>query len=161
MVKFIVDRTLGKLVKELRMLGYDARYFEEEDFHRLLHLAREEGRIILTRNTKLSKRRPKDRILTLAENNPLRQLEEVIQKVPLPLDGELFFTRCLVCNDPLDAISRQEAEGHVPEFIFHQQTTFYRCPHCRRIYWKGSHLKGMIEKVERLRRITSPPQTQG
>lgn len=153
-MKFIADRTLGKLVKKLRMLGYDTLYFQGDDFHRLLHLAREEERILLTRNRKLAIRRPRDRILTIMEDLPARQLEEVIQKAPLRLDENLLFSRCLVCNDPLKEISRQEAEGKVPDFIFTQQKDFYRCPNCKRIYWPGTHLRNMVQKVKDLQKIS-------
>ncbi len=151
-MKFIVDRTLGKLAKGLRMLGYDTLYYRSEDVHQLLHLAREENRVILTRNTKLAKRRPNDRIITLTEDNPSRQLEEVAQKAPLSLDDEMLFNRCLLCNEPLIEIPRKEAEGKVPDFIFNQQKDFHRCPKCQRIYWQGSHLDNMAKKVENLRR---------
>ncbi|MDP2972697.1 MAG: Mut7-C RNAse domain-containing protein, partial [Deltaproteobacteria bacterium] len=39
-MKFIADRTLGKLAKGLRMLGYDTLYYRGEDIHQLIHLAR-------------------------------------------------------------------------------------------------------------------------
>ncbi len=152
-MKFIVDRTLGKLAKGLRMLGYDTLYYRSEDLHLLLHLAREENRVILTRDTKLAKRRPNDRIITIIEDIPSRQLEEVTQKAPLSLDEEIFFSRCLLCNELLDEIPRKEAEGKVPDFIFNQQKDFHRCPKCQRIYWQGSHLDHMIKKVEELQRM--------
>jgi hypothetical protein len=151
-MKFLADRTLGKLAKGLRMLGYDTLYYREEDIHQLIHLARQEDRIILTRNTKLALRRPKDRIITITEDHPSRQLKEVVQKGTLSLGEEKPYTRCLLCNDTINAIPREEAEGKVPDFIFSQQRDFYRCPKCRRIYWQGSHLNNMAKKVEELRR---------
>ncbi len=32
MMKFLVDAMLGKLAKELRMLGYDTAYYRGKDF---------------------------------------------------------------------------------------------------------------------------------
>ena len=57
-MKFLADRMLGKLVKELRMLGYDTVYYRGEGTYPLIKLAREEGRVILTRSTKLIPKRP-------------------------------------------------------------------------------------------------------
>ena len=151
-MKFIADRMLGKLAKGLRMLGYDTLFYRGEDIHQLIHLARQEERILVTRDTKLAFRRPKDRIITITEDHPSRQLKEVVQKGTLSLDEKKLYTRCLLCNDPIDAISREEAEGKVPDFIFSQQRDFYRCPKCGRIYWQGSHLENMAQKVEDLRR---------
>ena len=53
-MKFVVDRMLGKLAKGLRMLGYDTIYYRGEDVGPLIQLARQEDRVILTRNTKLT-----------------------------------------------------------------------------------------------------------
>ncbi len=85
-MKFIVDRMLGKLAKQLRMLGYDTLYYRGEDVYPLIRLGRQEGRVILTRNTKLIPRRPEDVILRITEDEPLLQLKELIQKGNIEMD---------------------------------------------------------------------------
>ena len=149
-MKFIVDRMLGKLAKELRLLGYDTIYYRGDDAHQLIQLARQEGRIILTRNTKLFPKRPEDQIVTVKEDKPPLQVKELIQKGSISLDKEKFFSRCLLCNALLDQIPREEAEGNVPDFIFHQQKEFFRCPQCQRIYWQGSHQENMQKRIKEL-----------
>jgi uncharacterized protein with PIN domain len=153
-MKFLVDRMLGKLARELRMLGYDAIYYRGEDAHQLIHLARQEERIILTRNTKLIPKKLEDRISTVTEDKPLLQLRELIQKGLISPDEENLFSRCLLCNALLDEIPREEAEGKVPDFILYEQKEFFRCPQCRRIYWQGTHQKNMQRRVEELRTNT-------
>ena len=148
-MKFLVDRMLGKLAKWLRMLGYDTLYYQGEDLHQLIHLARQEGRVILTRNTKLIPKRQEDRILRVREDDPTLQLRDLILKGYISLDEKLF-SRCLLCNTLLDEIQKGEVEGKVPDFIFHQQKEFFRCPQCGRIYWKGSHQENMQKKVDEL-----------
>jgi uncharacterized protein with PIN domain len=150
-MKFLVDRMLGKLAKELRMLGYDTIYYQGEDVHQLIRWARQEGRVILTRNTKLLPKKSEDRILRVTEDKPALQLKELIQKGQITLDEEALFSRCLVCNSLLNEIPREEAEGKVPDFIFYQQKAFFRCPQCRRIYWQGSHQENMQRKLNKLR----------
>ena len=150
-MKFLVDRTLGKLAKKLRMLGYDAVYYREEDAHQLIHLARQGERVILTRNTKLVPGRAGDRIIRVIEDKPSFQLRDLIQEGLISLDGKDLFTRCLLCNGLLDEIPREEAEGKVPDFILCQQKKFFRCPQCRRIYWQGTHPKNMQRAVDELR----------
>ncbi len=152
-MKFIADRMLGKLVKELRMLGYDTVYYRGENTYPLIRLAREEGRAILTRSTKLLPKRPEDRIIRVTEDKPSLQLRELVQKGYVSLKEETFFSRCLLCNILLDAIPREEAEGKVPDFILYQQKHFFRCPQCSRIYWQGSHQDNMQRKIERLRNL--------
>jgi len=149
-MKFIVDRMLGKLAKQLRMLGYDALYYGGEDVYPLIRLGRQEGRVILTRNTKLIPRRPEDTILRITEDDPLLQMKELIQITKIQIDEEKVFSRCLLCNALLDPISRREVEGKVPDFIFYQQKEFFRCPQCQRIYWPGSHQENMQRRMEDL-----------
>jgi uncharacterized protein with PIN domain len=143
---------LGKLAKELRMLGYDTVYYRGEDAYQLIHRARQECRVILTRNTKLIPKRLEDRILRVTEDDPFLQLKELIESGQITLDEEKIFSRCLICNALLDEISKEEAEGKVPDFIFHQQRDFVRCPQCQRIYWQGSHQENMQRRVEELLR---------
>jgi uncharacterized protein with PIN domain len=150
MIKFLADRMLGKLAKELRMLGYDTIYYQGENTYPLIKWAREECRVILTRNTKLIPKRPEDQIIRVMEDKPPLQLRELIQKKVILLNEKNLFSRCLLCNILLVEIPREEAEGKVPDFIFYQQREFFRCPQCLRIYWKGSHQDHMQEKVKEL-----------
>ena len=150
MIKFLADRMLGKLAKELRMLGYDTAYYRGEEAYPLIKLAREEDRVILTRNTKLFPKRPEDRIVQVMEVKPSLQLRELLQKKVILLKEGAPFSRCLLCNLPLDEIPRDEAEGKVPDYILYQQKTFSRCPQCLRIYWQGSHQDHMLTKVDEL-----------
>jgi uncharacterized protein with PIN domain len=152
-MKFLADRMLGKLAKELRMLGYDTIYYQSEDAQQMIQLARQEGRTILTRNRKLRPKRLEDRIALILEDNPSLQLVELVQKGHISFHEENLFSRCLLCNVLLGKISKEEAEGKVPEFIFHQQNAFFRCPKCQRIYWPGSHLENMQKKVEELSQL--------
>jgi uncharacterized protein with PIN domain len=150
-MKFIADRTLGKLAKELRMLGYDTLYYRGENGYPLMKLAREEDRMILTRSTRLIPKRPEDRIVRILEDKPSLQVRELAQKKIISLHEENLFSRCLLCNLPLGEISREEAEGKVPDFIFYQHKEFLRCPQCSRIYWQGSHQGSMKRKIDELR----------
>jgi hypothetical protein len=77
-------------------------------------------------------------------------LRELIQKGYISFNEEKSYSRCLLCNVPLDRISRGEAEGKVPDFIFYQSKEFSRCPHCLKIYWPGSHLDHMKIKMKEL-----------
>ncbi|MGZ3538744.1 MAG: Mut7-C RNAse domain-containing protein [Thermodesulfobacteriota bacterium] len=149
-MKFVADHMLGKLAKELRMLGYDTLYYRGETGYPFIRLAREEGRVILTRNSKLLPRKPEDRVVRITEDKPSLQLRELIQKGYISFNEEKSYSRCLLCNAPLDRISRGEAEGKVPDFIFYQSKEFSRCPHCLKIYWPGSHLDHMKIKMKEL-----------
>ena len=156
-MNFVADRMLGRLAKQLRMLGYDTIYYRGEDAYRLIKLARGEGRVILTRNTKLLPRTPEDRIVRIAEDSPSLQIRELIQKGYISPSEENILSRCLLCNVLLDDIPREEAEGKVPDFIFYQQKEFYRCPQCLRIYWQGSHQENMLKRIGQLKNFGQAP----
>jgi uncharacterized protein with PIN domain len=87
------------------------------------------------------------------EDKPFLQLKELVQKGYISLDEKSLFSRCLLCNAPLDEIPWGEAEGRVPDFIFYQQKDFFRCPQCQKIYWQGSHLGNMQKRIEELKKI--------
>ncbi len=149
-MKFVTDRMLGKLAKELRMLGYDTLYYRGEKGDSLIERARSEGRVILTRSAKLISEWPEDRMIRIIEDKPSCQLRELIQAGTIRLQEEILFSRCLRCNTVIHQISRDEAEGEVPDFILYQQKDFFRCPQCSRIYWRGSHQDHMKKRIEEL-----------
>jgi uncharacterized protein with PIN domain len=149
-MKFLADRMLGKLTKELRMLGYDTLYYREENKYPLIQLARKEGRVILTRNNKLIPKGPEDQIIRIMEDKPSLQVRELIQKRVISMNEKILFSRCLLCNILLNEIPKSEVEGKVPDFVFYQQKEFFQCPQCLRIYWQGSHLENMQKKMEKL-----------
>jgi uncharacterized protein with PIN domain len=150
-MKFLVDRMLGKLARDLRLLGYDTLYYKGEDLRELIDLGRKEHRLILTRNSRLIPKRPEDQIVQIAEDSPALQLRELISRNDIPLEEGRFFSRCLLCNALLEKVSRQAAEGKVPDFIFQHHKDFVRCTRCQKIYWPGTHHEHMLKKMRALR----------
>jgi len=155
-MKFIVDANLGKLAKELRLLGYDTLYYAGKDFHELIQLARRQERTILTRNARLTAKGVDGAIILVTEDSPTRQLKELLSKGIVSLDKDILFSRCLLCNSAVSRVGRQEVEGKVPDYIFHLHQEFYRCSHCHQIYWPGSHFERMKKRLNGLSRIQDP-----
>ena len=152
---FIADKTLGKLAKWLRILGYDTVYWRSDDLAGLLRLAHEEGRALVTKDTKLYQGKGSVRALLIREDNPFLQLQEVIRLFRLPVKHDMLFSRCLACNTPLEDVTPEEVKGEVPDYIFHTHQEFSRCPSCRKVYWAGTHYGHMARVVERLQEKTS------
>ena len=149
-MKFLVDRMLGKLAKALRLLGYDATYYQDGDLTQLIRLAREQDRVILTRNTKLAARKPEDHVVRITKDRSKLQLRELYEKGHIAFSEEKSFSRCLICNVLLDGITRKEVEGKVPDFIFHTYQEFYHCSQCGRIYWPGTHQQNMQKRIKEI-----------
>ena len=148
--KFLVDRMLGKLAKALRLLGYDAVYYQGQDLAQLIRLAREEDRVILTRNLKLTAKTPEDSVVQITQDPPKLQLLELREEGHIVFNEKQSFSRCLVCNVLLDEITRKEVEGKVPDFVFHHYQEFTRCSRCGRIYWPGTHQQNMQKRINQI-----------
>ncbi|HTF87275.1 MAG TPA: Mut7-C RNAse domain-containing protein, partial [Planctomycetota bacterium] len=75
--RFEIDRMLIKLGRYLRCLGYDARW-SEVSTREALRAADKEGRVLLTRNTRLGLEMPfPARYLILVDDDAVRQLARV------------------------------------------------------------------------------------
>ena len=141
-MKFIADVMLGRLAKQLRLLGFDVLYSPAYGDNEVLRLALNQGRVILTRDTGLASR-PLAQDHVLIESDLVdKQLHQVLE-VFSPPDGGLL-TRCSLCNEPLSVLNKEDARDLVPDHIGATQNEFWRCGQCGRIYWKGSHVRNMI-----------------
>jgi uncharacterized protein with PIN domain len=150
-MRFIVDGMLGRLAKWLRVLGYDTTYFPHLDDDRLVRLARAEGRLLLTRDRDLARRRGLQCLL-IESDHLEEQLGQVLAEPALT--EEHPFSRCPVCNTPLQKVKKPELEGRVPPHIFRTHKDFSLCPNCDKIYWPGTHWARMQEKLAGFRRRT-------
>jgi uncharacterized protein len=146
--RFLADAMLGRLATWLRVLGHDAEYFRGED-EDLIRRARQEGRVLLTRDTRLLQRRQLPPHMHIQSDHVTEQLRQVV--VTLGLDpGAPLGNRCLRCNVNLEPRTRPDVLGLVPEFVWSHHQDFWGCPHCRRIYWAGSHRRRMEEAIKAL-----------
>ncbi|MEW6002041.1 MAG: Mut7-C RNAse domain-containing protein [Nitrospirota bacterium] len=148
-VKFVADVMLGRLARWLRLLGFDTLYSPELSDSKLLKLAREEGRFILTRDTRLINRRGIGDYLLIKANDPFEQLREVIDSLKLKEFCPL--SRCVNCNGPLMRFSdKGEIKDSVPEFVFLNFNVFLRCGGCGKIYWEGTQPEKFREKLSEI-----------
>ena len=141
-MKFIADEMLGRLAKWLRICGYDTSYFRHIRDSELLRISVAEKRLLLTRDTLLIRRRGLKNFLFISYDEPVEQIKQVIRELDIPYPSEPF-TRCIMCNNLLEAYTREEACRDVPEYVCKTQEVFGRCPGCHKIYWKGTHYERM------------------
>jgi len=150
--KFIVDCNVGKLVKWLRLMGYDTRFFNGNSDSQLIAIAQAEGRVILSRDTQIMKRRVitsgQLKAVLILGDEPELQMQQVIDALDLDCQFRSF-TLCLECNQPLVERSKGEAKDLVPPYVFQTQSQFMECPACHRIYWRGTHWQAMTQTLRR------------
>ena len=112
--KFIVDVNAGKLAKWLRILGFDTLFINPIDDGVLVEIARQEGRIVLTKDTRIPERRlvasGQVRVLVVKGERVAEQLRFVASELGLREPFDLL-SRCLECNVPLSRPTRRESRS--------------------------------------------------
>ncbi len=142
MVKFILTKEVGRLCKWLRILGFDAEYFSEDNLATLIIKALRENRVIVTRKKKIDDLK----VIRVYANDVKEQLREVLAQLRFKPDEDKMFTRCVICNKTLEKVEKEEVKEKVPLYVYQTQNEFYQCPSCRRIYWQGTHW-GNVKKI--------------
>jgi uncharacterized protein with PIN domain len=146
--RFAADRMLGKLAKWLRVMGHDVIYGQHLSGYGLIHAARAENRLILTRDRGLKNKHPPDFLFIESDHHheQIRQVIQVCQFKPLAHP----FTRCLECNIVLEPRPKASVENVVPPYVFATQENFSQCPKCRRVFWPATHHERMLEELRGL-----------
>jgi hypothetical protein len=150
---FIVDAMLGNLAKKLRILGYDSKYFSSIEDDKLIAIAKNEKRIILTKDEQLTKIAEKQNVVSvlIRGNDELEQIVQINTKIKL--DRFVMDTnnsRCIVCNGNLQQIEKYRVIGKIPEGILERKEKFWMCDSCKKIYWEGTHFVKLQEFVNKL-----------
>jgi len=147
-MRFILTGELGRLCKWLRILGYDTVL--EKDNRVLVIKSLREERIILTRDTKMS-RYTGTRMIKIKSDFVEEQLVQVVNELNLKIDKERLFTICVLCDENLEKVEKESVKDEVPPYVYDTQDLFMRCPRCKKVYWQGSHwalVKKFLEKLK-------------
>lgn len=140
---------LGRLTLWMRIAGWDVVYEKAIGDAELVRRAKTEGRVILTRDTLLIKRRwARDNHFFVRNDDPREQIKEVFSAYKIGRDR--FLTRCVRCNLPLEGVEKESVRESVPPYVYSTQECFSRCPSCKRIYWAGTHRENMEKEMERI-----------
>jgi uncharacterized protein with PIN domain len=150
-IKFIVDNNVGKLAKWLRIMGYDALLFNEEDDGKMVKVALAQNRVILTKDTQIMRRRlvtsGRLKAILIKDDEPKAQLRQIAETLGLDYQFRPF-SICLECNQSLVERNKNEVRDLVPSHVFKTQNLYMECPSCHRIYWRGTHWQAMSRELE-------------
>ncbi len=150
--KFVADVNVGRLAKWLRILGYDTLFHRNLDDDELIRIAVREGRILLTRDTRILRRglafTGQLNVMLVRSGKVREQLRQVVELLNLKITHP--FSRCPECNQPLIPRGREEVKGLVPPYVFQTQAHYMQCPLCQRIYWRGTHWQRMRKELQSL-----------
>ena len=135
------------------MMGFDSLFFSGDDDSQMVRQALSEGRVLLTRDTGIMKRRVitggRLKAVLLTSEEPEQQMLQLMAELDLNRRSQPF-TICLECNQPLAAVSPADVKERVPPYVYKTQTQYMECPACRRVYWRGTHWAAMLHKLEKL-----------
>jgi uncharacterized protein with PIN domain len=148
--KFVLDGHLGKLTRDLRLLGFDVAYDSQSDDRKLLRVMERENRALLTRDRRLLMHRVVKTGYFPRSQKADEQTAEVVRRFDL-LGSIAPFTRCLRCNAPLRKVSKAEVIETLEPLtkIYYEQ--FRRCIGCGQVYWAGSHFSKLQKRLETIR----------
>ncbi len=149
--RFVLDSHLGKLVKHLRLLGFDSVYKKIFPDEEIVHSAVQEGRIVLTRDKGLLKNKMVQFGYWLRSPDPKKQLKEILKRYPLSPKIKPF-SLCLKCNGKIIRIAKAKVVSSLPPQVKEFYRQFYRCRSCRKVYWKGSHHTQLMKIVNQAQR---------
>lgn len=150
---------LGSVARWLRLLGFDAAYTgSQASDDEILDRAEREQRFVATRDLAMVQRAIKRGIqaLLLKPGTKEEQLLILLMHSGARLDPQKFFTRCTECGEKLVRAPLSEVEDRVPEAVRAAHQEFWRCPACGHVYWQGSHVSEIEQKILDLaRRLSS------
>jgi uncharacterized protein len=140
---------LGRLARWLLLMGYDTEWVRDGSIPDLDCVARalEEGRIFLTRDTRIPEVRGARKVV-LRDQDMDGQMRQLIEELDLRPDPALFFSRCSLCNEPLTLLPVEEGRARAPERAKTLPTAFFECPRCRKLYWSGTHVANTLERLK-------------
>jgi len=141
---------LGKLTRWLRILGHDTTYSSNIDDPRLIEIAKEEGRTLLTKDLELYRQALTKRVRAfyLQGTTEEERLAELSRRFNLELGVNVTTSRCPKCNTEVKPIPRAEAIDRVEESTSAYYQEFWECPECSQVYWQGAHWKRIRKTLQ-------------
>jgi uncharacterized protein with PIN domain len=150
---FLVDAMLGNIAKKLRLLGYDSEYSSDSKDDELILKAKNENRILLTKDEPLLKKAEKQAIsvIHIKSDTELKQLVQIFKNFKLSkvvVSGNT--ARCTECNGELVTIEKDMVMDKVPKGVLEKIDNFWNCTNCNKIYWEGTHIERLQKFVDEL-----------
>jgi mRNA deadenylase 3'-5' endonuclease subunit Ccr4/uncharacterized protein with PIN domain len=152
-VKYMLDFTLNKFCRWMRILGLDAALETEDEEQERTKNANmvifdrcvQEGRALVTTSTKLLQRKDCPPGSYLLDTKSLKNLEQTLVHLLLShgvkLEPNEMLSRCVVCNGTIEEVfddqqKKQIFQNHqAPEEVHEDVLGVYQCDNCKQGYW--------------------------
>jgi uncharacterized protein with PIN domain len=148
MPTFACDAMLKGLARWLRAAGYDAFWRYGIDDAELIALARAEGRVVLTGDGDMMRRK----VLRDGEVPSLYIPHDLTVAAQLGLVRARFDLtpsppRCMGCGGELAEVSKESVRDEAPPRTYRWLSRFWRCRRCAKLFWQGTHWQKIESKV--------------
>jgi uncharacterized protein with PIN domain len=146
--KFLLDGMLGSLTRWLRICGYDSEYRKDLQDILLIEEAKNNNRILLTRDKTLVKQARKSGVRSyyIEGANLVERLKLLIHELGLNLTPSN--SRCPRCNGNLNKVEKNRVKHIVPKKSLDNFENFWQCSNCDSVFWKGSHWDNIIRTIK-------------
>jgi uncharacterized protein with PIN domain len=150
LARFVADGHLGKLTRNLRLLGFDVVCEKSADDRRLLEIMQHDDRALLTRDRRLLMHSIVKNGFYPKSQDPLEQTNEVIRRFEIR-SKIAPFSRCLCCNGQLLEVNKAAVMEQLEPLTRIYYERFKRCQECGQLYWAGSHFDKLRARIDQLR----------
>ncbi len=143
---FVVDVNLGRLARKLRLLGFDTLYSNAYADEEIVGIAAEQRRIVLTRDRRLLHAKVVTHGYWVRSVRVGEQVAEVVRRFDLA--GQVKpFSRCAECNGEIEPVAKEEVADRLEPKTKLYYDRFYRCRSCGKIYWEGTHVGKIRQRL--------------
>ena len=149
-LRFITDGMLGKLTRWLRILGHNVNYSNKLNDSQLMTMAKEEGRVLLTRDLELYQQATAKGVnaFYIDGKTEAEKLAKLAQRFNIKLEADLTMSRCPKCNTRVKPVPKEKVAGKVEKTTYSYCDEFWECPKCGQVYWQGSHWTRIRKALE-------------
>jgi len=151
--RFIIDSMLGNLATKLRLLGFDSKFYSDINDIKLMEIAKNENRMLVTKDVQLARLSTKRQVevIQITEYDEIEQFFQINNKVRLErcfIKGDS--ARCTLCNGLLHNIEKKYVKEKISMVLIERVDNFWECMDCKKIYWEGTHIKNLQQFVDKL-----------
>ena len=138
----------------MQLLGYDTEYYSDIGDLKLLEQAKNQQRIIISKDHDLIARAKKQNTQSIyvTKEDEIEQFLEILEHVSLELNEITGDTaRCTKCNSTTTQIDKSKVADKIPEKVLEFNEKFWKCDNCNQIYWEGTHIKKLQEFLQKIK----------
>src|ERR1044071_5741136 len=153
--KFVADGHLGKLARDLRLLGFDVVY-DPDASDTSLAASCAEDRALLTRDRRLLMHKIVQHGYCPRSHDPDDQIIEVVRRFDLAAHMTPY-SRCVPCNGLLVKVNKADVFDQLEPLTKIHYQDFRSCMGCEKIYWSGSHFTKLETRLAKIRQSLTEP----